>query len=103
VTAAASTPGSSTLPSPGARGHVRHIPAAIRRAVHQRDGGRCRYVDETGRRCPERHRLEYHHIHPFGMGGGHTLENLRLMCRTHNFFLAEHDYGPKAMAMYRTG
>ncbi len=103
ATAAASKPRSSTLPSPGARGHVRHIPAAIRRAVHQRDAGRCRYVDETGRRCPERHRLEYHHIHPFGMGGGHTPENLRLMCRTHNFFLAEHDYGPKAMAMYRTG
>ena len=103
ATAAASKPRSSTLPSPGARGHVRHIPAAIRRAVHQRDEGRCRYLDETGRRCPERHRLEYHHIHPFGMGGGHTPENLRLMCRTHNFFLAEHDYGRKAMAMYRTG
>jgi 5-methylcytosine-specific restriction endonuclease McrA len=103
ATAAASTPRSSTLPSPGARGHVRHIPAAIRRAVHQRDGGRCRYVDETGRRCPERHRLEYHHLHPFGMGGGHTPENLRLICRAHNFYLAEHDYGPKAMAAYRTG
>jgi hypothetical protein len=94
---------SSNLPSPGARGHVRHIPAAIRRAVHERDGGRCRYVDETNRRCPERHRLEYHHLHPFGLGGGHTPENLRMMCRTHNFYLAEHDYGPKAMAMYRTG
>jgi hypothetical protein len=103
ATAAASTPRSSNLPSPGARGHVRHIPAAIRRAVHQRDAGRCRYVDETGRRCPERHRLEYHHLHPFGMGGGHTSENLRLMCRSHNSYLAEHDYGPKAMAAYRTG
>jgi hypothetical protein len=103
ATAAARTPRSSTLPSPGARGHVRHIPAAIRRAVHERDAGRCRYVDETNRRCPERHRLEYHHIHPFGMGGGHTPENLRLLCRTHNFYLAEHDYGPKAMAAYRTG
>ena len=103
ATAAASKPRSSTLTSSGARGHVRHIPAAIRRAVHQRDGGRCRYVDETGRRCPERHGLEYHHLHPFGMGGGHTLENLSLMCRTHNFYLAEHDYGPKAMALYRTG
>jgi hypothetical protein len=103
ATAAASKPRSSTLPSPGARGHVRHIPAAIRRAVHQRDAGRCSYVDETGRRCPERYRLEYHHVHPFGMGGGHSPENLRLMCRTHNFYLAEHDYGPEAMAAYRTG
>jgi 5-methylcytosine-specific restriction endonuclease McrA len=103
TTASATRPRSSTLPPTGARGHVRHIPAAIRRAVHHRDEGRCRYVDETGRRCPERHRLEFHHIHPFGMGGGHTPENLRLMCRTHNFYLAEHDYGPKPMAIYRTG
>ena len=73
------------------------------RGARQRDGGRCRYVDEAGRRCPERHRLEYHHLHPFGMGGGHTLENVRLMCRTDNLFLAEHDYGPEAIAACRTG
>ena len=103
TTASTTRPRSSTLPPPGTRGHVRHISAAIRRAVHERDAGRCRYVDETGRRCPERHRLEYHHLHPFGMGGGRSPENLRLMCRTHNFYLAEHDYGPKAMAAYRTG
>ena len=103
ITQASTATQSSTLPSLRARGLVRHIPAAIRRAVHQRDGGCCRYVDETGRRCPERYRLEYHHLHPFGMGGGHSPENLRLMCRTHNFYLAEHDYGPKAMAAHRTG
>ena len=103
ATAAATKTRSPTLPLPGVRGHVRHIPAAIRRAVHQRDEGRCRYIDEMGRRCPERHRLEYHHLRPFGLGGGHTPENLRLMCRSHNSYLAEHDYGPKAMAAYRTG
>ena len=36
----------------------RHVPAAVRRVVHQRDGGRCRFVDAQGRRCPERHRLD---------------------------------------------
>ena len=79
----------------------RHIPAAIRRAVHERDGGRCRYVDESGRRCPERNRLEYHHLHPFGMGGGHALENVRLLCPAHNLHAAEHDYGRRAMDQYR--
>jgi len=79
----------------------RHIPAAVRRAVFQRDGGRCHYRDDAGRRCPERHRLEYHHVHPFAMGGGHTADNVRLMCRTHNLYLAEHDYGRVAMATYR--
>ncbi len=76
----------------------RHIPAAVRRAVHQRDGGRCRFVDAYGRRCPERHRLEYHHRHPFGIGGGPEIDNISLLCRAHNQRMAEVDYGRKAMS-----
>ncbi len=79
----------------------RHIPAAVRRAVHTRDGNRCRYVDEQGRRCTERDRLEYHHRHPFALGGDHSLRNVRLICRAHNAYLAEHDYGREAMARRR--
>ena len=66
-----------------------------------RDGSRCAYVDASGRRCDERHRLEYHHRQPFGFGGGHRPENLRLTCYTHNAYLAEHDYGREAMARFR--
>ncbi len=76
----------------------RHIPAAVRRAVHQRDGGRCRFVDAQGRRCPERHRLEYHHRHPFGLGGGPEIDNISLLCRAHNQRMAEIDYGTKSAA-----
>jgi 5-methylcytosine-specific restriction endonuclease McrA len=79
----------------------RYLPAAIRRAVFERDEGRCRYVDTQGRRCPERNRLEYHHRHPFAMGGDHSLENTCLMCQRHNGYLAEHDYGRQAMLRYR--
>jgi hypothetical protein len=79
----------------------RHIPAAVRRAVHQRDGGRCCYVDEQGRRCPERDRLEYHHRHPFGLGGAHSVANVGLVCPAHNAFLAECDYGREAMNRHR--
>ena len=75
----------------------RHIPAAVRRAVRERDGDRCRYVDESGRRCSERDRLEFHHRHPFGMGGDHSPANLRLLCASHNRHLAEHDYGRAAV------
>jgi hypothetical protein len=74
----------------------RHVPAAVRRAVHERDGNRCRYVDEQGRRCPERGRLEYHHRHPFGVGGDHSLQNICLLCHEHNRYLAEYDYGKLA-------
>jgi hypothetical protein len=79
----------------------RHIPAPVRRAVRERDGSRCAYVDASGRRCDERQRLEYHHRQPFGFGGGHRPENLRLTCHTHNAYLAEHDYGREAMARFR--
>jgi 5-methylcytosine-specific restriction endonuclease McrA len=79
----------------------RHIPAAVRRAVLERDGKRCGYVDEQGRRCTERHRLEFHHRRPFGLGGDHSPENVTLVCRPHNRLLAEHDYGRAAMAKYR--
>ncbi len=80
----------------------RYIPAPVRRAVYERDGGRCRYVDSQGRRCPERGRLEYHHrYYPFALGGDHSPRNTCLMCDTHNAYLAERDYGKEAMARHR--
>jgi hypothetical protein len=72
---------------------TRHIPAAVRRAVSERDGDRCCFVDAEGRRCTARHRLEFHHRFPFGYGGGHSVDNIRLVCRAHNRYLAAIDYG----------
>ena len=89
------------LPARGSSPPTRHIPAAVRRAVYERDGGRCRYVDEQGRRCTERGGLEFHHRHPFGQGGEHSVEGLSLLCRAHNGYLAEVDYGRKAIALHR--
>ncbi len=81
---------------------ARHIPAAVRRAVYRRDGGRCRFVNAQGRRCPERHRLEYHHRHPFALGGGSDIENIGLMCPAHNRLMAEIDYGRNTMSRHDT-
>ncbi|HWM87583.1 MAG TPA: hypothetical protein VNO33_17135 [Kofleriaceae bacterium] len=39
----------------------RHIPAAVQRAVWERDGGQCTFRDRKGQRCPARERLEFHH------------------------------------------
>ena len=86
-----------TLPETDTAPASRHIPAAVRRAVRQRDEDRCRFVDEHGRRCSERHRLEFHHRHPFGMGGDHSPGNISLMCAAHNRHLAEFDYGQAAI------
>jgi HNH endonuclease len=79
----------------------RHIPAPVRRAVYERDGGLCSYRDERGRRCAGRHDLEFHHKHPFARGGDHSAENLALMCPAHNRLLAERDYGEDVMARFR--
>jgi 5-methylcytosine-specific restriction endonuclease McrA len=75
----------------GRRG--RHVPAEVRRAVWERDGAQCTFEDSGGRRCGERAGLEIHHEHAFALGGATTLENLRLMCRTHNGLFAERDFG----------
>lgn len=79
----------------------RHVPAAVKRAVFERDGGRCRYTDENGRRCSAREGLEIHHRHPFSHGGGHALGDLSLVCRSHNQRLAENDFGRAAMERRR--
>lgn len=41
-----------------AQARQRHIPAAVRRAVYERGGGRCRFVDAKGRRCTARDRSD---------------------------------------------
>ena len=70
----------------------RHVPAAIRREIWQRDEGRCAFTGNAGR-CPERGFLELHHVIPFAEGGPTTAENLQLRCRAHNAYEAERHFG----------
>jgi len=58
-----------------------------------RDGARCTYESPDGKRCEQRGRLELHHEQPFGRGGPATVENIRVLCSSHNQLLAERDYG----------
>jgi len=80
---------------------TRHVPAAVKRAVGERDEHRCRYVDAHGNRCPARARLEYHHRHTFALGGNHSPGNVSLLCRVHNRLMAEVDYGAEALSGHR--
>jgi hypothetical protein len=81
----------------------RHIPAAVRRAVFNRDGQQCSYFDPAGRRCVETHRLEFHHLEPFARGGEHTPANLALRCAAHNTLAAEEDFGRETIEVARAG
>lgn len=72
-------------PSVQTQSRSRHIPNPIRRAVWNRDEGRCTYAHpETQHRCGSTHFVQLDHITPFSEGGLHTKENLRLLCGRHN-------------------
>ncbi len=79
----------------------RYIPAAVKRAVSERDENQCAYVDAHGRRCDECGDLQFHHDKPFARGGDHSPTNVQMMCPTHNAYLAECDYGKDIMKRYR--
>jgi hypothetical protein len=79
----------------------RYVPAALRRAVFERDEARCTYADALGRRCAETHRIELHHLRAFTRGGEHTEENLALRCHAHNTLAAEQDFGKEFVELAR--
>ena len=79
------------------------IPAAVRRAVWERDRGRCTYVSAEGQRCESRWQLQYDHLEPAALGGPSTVDGLRLRCRGHNLLHAEESFGREHMARFRRG
>jgi len=71
----------------------RHVPDAMKRAVHERDGGRCTFVDDRGKRCDETGMLEIDHVEGFARTHRHDVNALRLLCRAHNQHAADRMYG----------
>jgi hypothetical protein len=79
----------------------RHIPAAIRRSVWQRDGGRCTYVSAGGRRCNAREFVEFDHAEAWTWTKEHPVDGITLRCRAHNQLRARLDFGDRHMARFR--
>ncbi len=79
----------------------RHIPDAIKREVFERDGGRCTFTDEHGRRCGETSALEFDHRDGFARTRLHRADRIRLLCRAHNQHAAEQMYGRAFMERAR--
>jgi len=75
----------------------RHVPAYVKRAVWNRDGGQCTFVSESGRRCEARGLLEFDHIDEVARGGEATVAGIRLRCRAHSQYGAECTFGAEFM------
>jgi hypothetical protein len=60
----------------------RYVPRAVRRQVVARDGERCSFVAEDGRRCEETGFLELDHVVPVARGG-RASDGIRILCRSH--------------------
>jgi len=89
--AATSRPRRNASQPPSA--NPRHIPARVKRAVWERDGGQCTFVSDTGRRCAARKLLEFDHVEEVARGGQATGAGIRLRCRAHNQYGAECTFG----------
>jgi hypothetical protein len=84
----------STEPPPHRREGPREpIPAAVRRAVWERDGQHCNWPLDGGGCCGSTHRLELDHIIPWAEWGPSTVENLRVVCGRHNTLAARRRFG----------
>jgi 5-methylcytosine-specific restriction endonuclease McrA len=79
----------------------RYVPAAVKRAVWERDQGRCTWPMGDGEVCGSTHRLEFDHDLEVALGGKPTIGNVRLLCKTHNLMKAEQHLGRSFMAKFR--
>jgi hypothetical protein len=78
-----------------------YIPAAVRRAVYERDRGQCTFTSTDGLRCAERRFLEFDHTTMVCRGGQPTVDGLRLRCKPHNQHAAEQALGEGFMRAKR--
>jgi hypothetical protein len=76
------------------------IPAAVRRAVWERDGQHCTWPLDGGGYCGSSYRLELDHIIPWAEWGPSTVENLRLVCGRHNALAARRTFGSRCADRY---
>jgi hypothetical protein len=81
----------------------RYVPAAVKRAVWERDQARCTWPMGDGELCGSTHRLEFDHDLEVALGGKPVTENIRLLCKGHNLMKAEQHLGRALMAKFRKG
>jgi hypothetical protein len=87
-----STPKDGLIPQPDVRKDQpssavpsRQIPHKIKSLVWTKDKGKCSLKDPiTGKTCRSSHGVQIDHRHPISRGGTNKLQNLALLCASHN-------------------
>jgi len=77
-----------------------YIARSARDKVMVRDGLCCSYVSEDGVHCRARTNLQIDHITPRSEGGRGRVDNLRVLCRSHNLLVAEEKLGEGFMRQF---
>jgi len=69
--------------------------------VLNRDDHQCQFTNkQTGEICGSRFKVQIDHIHPKSLGGSNEVSNLRVLCATHNTFMAMNILGRETMAQF---
>jgi hypothetical protein len=76
------------------------VPAAVRREVWKRDGGKCQWKLASGEVCGSTLRVQLDHIVPRALGGQSTTDNTRCLCDVHNLLAARKVLGDALMDRY---
>ncbi len=67
-----------------------YISVITKREVFTKAQNHCQYIDrQSGRKCTATFQLELDHIKPVALNGDSGVNNLRVLCRTHNQLLAK--------------
>jgi hypothetical protein len=77
-----------------------HIPAAVKRAVWERDRGCCQWPVDGGGICGSTYQVEFDHRTPEALGGSATVDDIRLLCRCHNLLAARQVFGDDWMSRF---
>jgi len=76
------------------------VPPRVKREVTKRDEGKCTWPLADGGTCGSTVRLEVDHLVPRGRGGPSTVDNCRILCRSHNLEAARLAYGDAHMDLF---
>jgi hypothetical protein len=78
-----------------------HVPAQVKRDAWKRAGGRCEFRLHSGEVCGSTTRLEFDHVVPRAQGGPSTIDNIRVLCASHNQLAARRVFGDPWMDRFR--